>query len=164
MRHQYSPPNCQSYSVRPHTIPLVKSCTFAQHAYDPCCVMQRQWGRPEAGGQHAHQHRPEDRQPSSPPAPTPTPTPQANFLNLPNIGNLQNLLGALPGNQVCVQSGNGVHGRCLNRSILALACIASWAAHATMAQLGLNDQRLLSLSFGCLKRSLCSCVWHYKFW
>ena len=91
------------------------------------------------------------------PAPTPTPTPQANFLNLPNIGNLQNLLGALPGNQVCVQSGNGVHGRCLNRSILALACIASWAAHATMAQLGLNDQRLLSLSFGCLN-GLCAVV------
>ena len=35
------------------------------------------------------------------PAPTPTPTPQANFLNLPNLGNLQGLLGALPGNQVC---------------------------------------------------------------
>ena len=40
------------------------------------------------------------------PAPTPTPTPQANFLNLPNLSGLQNILGALPGSQVCSRPGN----------------------------------------------------------
>ena len=51
------------------------------------------------------------------PAPTPTPTSQANFLNLPNL-NLQGLLGALPGSQVCARSGNIVLA-CLPRAPLS---------------------------------------------
>ena len=86
------------------------------------------------------------------PAPTPTPTPQANFLNLPNIGNLQNLLGALPGNQVCARPGITFHGFLPDRPALALACAASWPYHTKMrnSALRITAHQAVPL-FECMK-------------
>ena len=86
------------------------------------------------------------------PAPTPTPTPQANFLNLPNIGNLQNLLGALPGNQVCDRPGISFHGLCPEGPTLAPACAASWPYYTKMRNgaLRISANKAVPL-FGCMK-------------